>query len=437
MTKPLILLASISLATIGCSSIVRNALPVLPPATLAIAVTRGESMGDLYTKIDQHKAEAIALPRSRPIESLTKSPANEEPEGILSPMRFHVSGFSTPSSAALAALVDCEKARQTRPNTTLPCEIRRRNNQLIHSSKELLFGLKPDRKAFLWKLKNNKTTLYLAGSIHALKPSLELPPSYFAAFEEATTLVLELDQSSLTPEQQRAVVQRFALLPPDVSLRDLLAPNDHRMTSEYLKNLGIDVTAAERIRPSMLLLQAGLLEYQSIGYLAQYGVEQRFQDQLGNRELMGLETLEEQLEAATALPLELQAELLVETIQNAGSTSEQISALVHAWLSGNERYLHQQVESNTQSFATQKWLEDLLTRRNIVMADGIEALLGREGNEGTTDQPRQPLPFNDAQTFFILVGVAHLVGENSVIDLLARRGFAAQQLRQDSLQPAR
>ena len=140
--------------------------------------------------------------------------------------------------------------------------------------------------------------------------------------------------------------------------------------------------------------------------------------------LLALETLEAQLAAATALPLELQIELLLETVEEADTTAEQISTLVHAWLSGNETYLAEQFENDTNSEATRQWLDDLLAKRNLGMAEGIDALLS--GND-----PRITSP--DPQTIFVIVGAAHLVGRQSVVELLKQRGYQLDRLNHKSL----
>ena len=386
--------------------------PLIP--TIQTAVNRAEGDSN-YQSLEAHKAEAIALPLN----------VTSQKDRSATPIEFYQSsGHPTPSAAALAALSSCEQAREKNTNKTHPCELRKRNNQLIHNTWELTSGLTPDRPAFLWQIQTQDTRVYLAGSIHVLKPTIAPPPSYVEAFQQATTLVLEVDQRNQTPEQLQSLGQRFALLPQGTTLTQLLKPAEYANVLEYLSSLGADTTTANFLKPAMILLQAAILEYTSIGYLPQHGIESVFEAELGNRQLVGLETLEEQFAAATALPLELQAELLVETVAQADGTSEEISTLVHAWLSGDEDYLAGQFEDTTDSVAARQWLDDLLLKRNRVMAKGIDALL-RGADERVSGAP--------AQTIFVLVGAAHLVGPDSVVELLEAQGYSLERLGYNTL----
>ena len=397
-------------AIAGCQSTADSRRWELPP----IQAASGE-VSARYTELNTHKALAVAL---------------VQPNGSAKPSalyRYPVGGYATPSEAAAAAIAACEEARLTTTTQTSACEIRRSNDQWVHNTWELTGELNAARPAFLWRLDEDNTRVYVAGSIHVLKPTLTAPPSYFDAFNEADTLVLEVDQRNQAPEQMQLLMQQYALLPRDTTLPTLLSDADYSNAIGYLQNLGIDPTTANYTKPAMLLLQAGLLEYLSIGYLPTSGIESVFEKKLGNRALLGLETIEQQLQAATALPLELQAELLTETIREADTIAEQISGLVHAWLSGDASYLSQRFENSSASEAANRWLDDLLIKRNVGMAEGIEAML-----RGTDDRLTRESP----KVIFVLVGAAHLVGEKSVISLLQQRGIKTLRLRHNSLLPA-
>lgn len=400
----------------GCQTVLptskpeESALPAIQKAGTDPAAEQA------YASLEQYKAEAIAL-------TLTSTPLEtqiERPQAF----RYPTSGHPDPSTAALAALNACEQARNDRPTPTHPCELRRRGDQLIHDTWELTRGLTDNRPGFIWQVQNQDTVVYLAGSIHLLKPTLAPPPSFLAAFEQSTALVLEVDQRGQAPEQMQALAQSHMLLPKGTAITALLTETELGKVASYLASIGAEPAAATVLKPAATLLMASALEYTSIGYLPEHGLESVFTARLGNRPLLALETIEQQLTAATALPLELQAELLIETIDEAESTPEQISNLVHAWLSGDEENLANQFEEATNSAAASQWLDDLLIKRNRGMAEGIDSLL-----RGT--DPR--ITATGPQTIFVVVGAAHLVGENSVLELLEQRGYKIDRLKYNSL----
>jgi|GEM_PF-187634 len=388
------------------------------PSALSAAkmITTDSAEEQVYATLKQHKAEAIALALGQtPLEK-----QSEPPQAF----RYPTSDHPNPSAAALTALAVCEEARVDRSTPTHPCELRRRGDQLIHSTWELKRGLADNRPGFIWQVQNQDTVVYLAGSVHLLKPTLEPPPSFMAAFEQATALVLEVDQRNQTPEQMQALAQSYMLLPQGTAISSLLTETEINQVKNYLTGIGAEAGAATVLKPAAVLLMASALEYTSIGYLPEYGLEGVFTAKLGNRPLLALESMEQQLAAATALPLELQAELLIETIEEAESTPEQISNLVHAWWSGDEEDLANQFEEATNSAAANQWLDDLLIKRNRGMAEGIANLLSGTDPRITDTGP---------QTIFVVVGAAHLVGEDSVIELLEQRGYKLERLKHNSL----
>ena len=372
-----------------------------------------------YEALEEYKAEAIAL-------MLASTPLQEQIEPPKT-FRYTSSGHPNPSAAALAALTACEEARSSRLAPTYPCELRRRNDQLIHNTWELTRGLPGDRPGFIWRVQNQDTVVYLAGSIHLLKPTLNPPPSYVEAFEQATALVLEVDQRNQSPAQMQALVQSHMLLPDGATITQLLTANEQERVQQYLVGMGADPATATVLKPAALLLTASALEYTSIGYLPEHGIESVFETKLGNRPLLALETLEQQLAAATALPLELQAELLMQTIDEADSTPEQISDLVRAWLSGDEIYLASQFKDAANSEAARQWLDDILIKRNLGMAKGIDDLLRGADQRITGTGP---------QTIFVLVGAGHLVGNDSVVALLEQQGYTLDRLKHSALSTA-
>ena len=372
----------------------------LPPPA---AITDNE-----YLELPAHKA-------------LATSRAESDAEGL--GFSNTVSGQPNPVAAALNVLAQCESARAARATSSTPCELMYRGNTAVHSAAELTAGLRQDRPAFIWRAVHPGRAAgrysFLAGSIHVLKPTVQPPPSYQLAFNQADTLVLEVDSNAVAAPQQAALMQRYGSLPGATGLSELMTGQRYAQLVDYTGELGIAELSLKRMVPAMVLLQAGVLEYISMGYLPNHGLESVFRTQAGTKDVLALETIESQLQAATALPLPLQVELLHETLDEIDAARLEVSELVHAWLAGDEPALDRLFNDNSNaSPAAQQWMADLLTKRNVGMADGIAELL------------------EDGRQHFVLIGAAHLVGAGSVVALLRERGYKLEQLSFDSLTPA-
>ena len=82
-----------------------------------------------------------------------------------------------------------------------------------------------------------------------------------------------------------------------------------------------------------------------------------------------------------------------------------------ALMSGDDAAFREAFDAQTGNSAeSTAFMEKLLDERNVGKAEKIGAYLNMPG------------------TWFVLVGAAHYIGDNSIIRLLARRGFRGQRI---------
>jgi len=232
--------------------------------------------------------------------------------------------------------------------------------------------------------------------------------------------VFEIDDTKLTATEKQGLIAQYGRLPEGQTLARLMAPTDYQRLINYAKSLGLTEDLVSTTKPAMLLLRLGALEHIAMGYLPRHGVEtvfrKSFLEQGSGEGILALETVEQQLAAATALPLELQHELLLETLDNIQQVPVDLSDLVQAWLAGDAERLDVLFNDTTDaSAAAQQWMDELLHKRNLGMATGVAKLL------------------ESTDTYLVMVGAAHLVGANSVIALLRKQGVIATRMQKNSL----
>jgi hypothetical protein len=100
--------------------------------------------------------------------------------------------------------------------------------------------------------------------------------------------------------------------------------------------------------------------------------------------------------------------LITESLEEAEDSPETFDAIVAAWRSGDEESLNELIVEQTAP--NPRLREVLLTERNRNWIPEIEKHLA-----------------TDRDVMF-LVGAAHLVGDDSVIDLLREKGYEVMQL---------
>jgi uncharacterized protein len=210
----------------------------------------------------------------------------------------------------------------------------------------------------------------------------------------------------------------FAILPQlfmdkDTTLKTLLSEQEYKIVKGVLdEKLGMMSSFSERMKPifTSLLLQesSGSIENMKNTLSAKQGkpLDLFLQEEASKQklELVGLETLEEQMNVFNAIPLQKQAKTLYQEIINEEKDTTDV---------GMERmigwYAAQQLDSLYQ-YTVKEFADDpalsyqILTKRNENMAGRIEKLILQK-------------------SAFIAIGAAHLPDTQGVIALLRKRKF--------------
>ncbi len=261
----------------------------------------------------------------------------------------------------------------------------------------------------LWVVRDPDTTIYLFGTFHLLPGDIDwYDPDVAAAFDAADELVVE----TLPPEGGgAAVLQRLALAEDGVPLSEKLDEEQMERLIEAVAPLGMTEAAAERFDPWFIATLLALAEYQRLGLSAENGAEMRLLSIARQRgvEIETLEGFEEQLQFFETMPTEMQVRMLVSSLDEFETFADDLPGIVAAWAGGDDGTLDETLNASMDEFPELR--ERLLTRRNENWAVWIDERLDEPG------------------TVFLAVGVGHLVGEDSVQDMLAARDIAAERIQ--------
>lgn len=346
-------------------------------------------------------AKAIAVVPSRPEE-----------------VRAVVHGQANDLAASMAARQQCE----TQAGAGETCEVVRLNDEHITTGREMQRRVgDATHPLFLWRFTRHNTELYLAGSIHVLKPSLyPLPRQLTDAFDAADFLVLEVNIAELPPQQMQQRTLQYALLPGQQTLGNVVPQGLMSRLQSALADYGMTIAMVERAKPAFVMNQIVVARLMALGYLPDSGVENHFLGQRTDQQILELESLDEQLALLFDQPMATQLELLDETLEVADEIEPLLADMLTAWLAGDDaKFLASFKAQSGDSPESRAFTRQLLEERNHTMAAGIRELLA-------TAEPDGP-----PQTYFVLVGAAHLVGEEGIVPLLAGQGVEGRRLMSD------
>lgn len=261
----------------------------------------------------------------------------------------------------------------------------------------------------LWSVAGKTNTVYLLGSVHFLSQAEQLPAAVDEAYGEAETLIMELDMDDLDREELQRVTLELGVLPPEQSLEQQLGAKTYAQVAEKARSLGLDPAMLQRLRPWLAAVTLVQLHLMKMGLDPSAGVEHRLTERAtrDSKPIQGLETLREQLGIMAGLPEEQQREFLVYSVEDTERATREIDALLAAWRKGDGRAL---ADLLAQGFAEYPDLYRPLTvDRNRKWLTQIEPLL------------------DDEDDYLIVVGTLHLVGKDSVLDLLESKGHEVRQ----------
>jgi uncharacterized protein YbaP (TraB family) len=271
--------------------------------------------------------------------------------------------------------------------------------------------LAAQEKSFLWKVQSKKGAIHILGSIHYLKQeNYPLKKSIQDVFRNCRTLVLEIDPYNATPERAQQVMLEKARYRDGTHLQQHISPETHELAERRVRELGIDISHMTPFKPWFVAVSLMSLKLQKMGFDPNYGLDRFLADQAkrGDKIIRGLETLEFQFGLLDQLSSSEQDSMLRETLSELDLLNKAVEQVVQSWLSGDVRAVEDLLLASMREYPAvhrkvvidrnRRWLPDLIK----MLEQGEKAL--------------------------VVVGAAHLVGENGLIELLKQRGYTVEQL---------
>ena len=265
------------------------------------------------------------------------------------------------------------------------------------------YGQKSEN-SLLWKISGNglKEPSYLFGTIH-ITCDATLSEKVKTALDKTQQLCLELDMDdpNLQVEMMNSMMMQNGL-----TMKSLTKPEDFKAVDAFLTtNLGFSAEMLNPVKPFMVsaMLYPKMLNCETQSVEAELIKIAKAQ----NEEVIGLETVSEQLAVFDAIPYQEQMnELVITAKDNMQRDKTELTEMMAIYKSENVEAMVTFTEKSPNAM-TSKYGDVLLKNRNQNWISRI-----------TTIAKNKP-------TFFG-VGAAHLGGKEGVIALLRKAGFTVE-----------
>ena len=263
----------------------------------------------------------------------------------------------------------------------------------------------------VWRVSDGNNSVYLGGTVHLLRPGdYPLPEEYEQAYQGSSELYFETDISSMSDLSVQAQMLQQLTYSDGRTLKTVLSEDAYTTLEDYTATIGMPLMMLEQFKPGMIISTLQVLEFQRIGFTPQ-GVDAFFNTRaLGDAKDIGaLETIEEQIGFLAAMGEGNESEFILLSLEDLENTNASMEEMITAWRNGDESALQKLFVDDMQQRAPGLF-DSLISQRNLRWMPQIEAM------------------FEDPDTEFVLVGAAHLIGGEGLVQLLQSKGYEVSQL---------
>jgi uncharacterized protein YbaP (TraB family) len=248
---------------------------------------------------------------------------------------------------------------------------------------------------------------FIYGTFHLICPAdLNISDAIKKAFSSSKKLYLEMDMDDPTLQ---ASMMKAMMLADGKNLKDFLSPEDYTTLDGYmLGNLGAGLAQMGTLKPVALssLLFVRLMKCDPASY------DMTFAQLAGKdgKEILGLETLEQQMAVLDKVPIDKQLKGLVDMARKPNEAQKEITDLIAAYKTQDIGQLMKLISESKFDGDPDGFEEELLDNRNRNWIPIIEKAA------------------RDQSTFFAF-GAGHLGGDNGVISLLRKKGYTVKPIQ--------
>jgi len=269
-----------------------------------------------------------------------------------------------------------------------------------------------EQKTFLWKVRSVTTTVYLLGSVHFMKKEIyPLNRKIEEAFEKSDLLVVEANVNDVSKIDVGKLIET-AFYTGDDTLEKHVSSETYELVKKEFEGLGFPIWIVSKQKPWFLALSCTSLELMRQGFDPTYGLDMHFLNEAsGKKKIKELESMDYQINLLSGFSDSEQEAFLRYTLKEVNSVDKEVDEVVKAWKNGDEKGMEAVARGAFQDNGTLASVyEKLIYERNRNMASKIEEYL------------------QTGQTYFVVVGAAHLVGDKGILELLRMRGYTVTQL---------
>lgn len=260
----------------------------------------------------------------------------------------------------------------------------------------------------VWIVSSPTANVYLAGSFHMLRASdYPLPSEFYTAYKNSRKVILEVAPD----EEPSRELLAAAIYSDGTTLKDHITRTSYAKAENFCRERNYPIEQFQFMKPTMFVMTLTVLEMTRIGADPQKGIDYFFRDKAvqDGKAVGSLETMDEQINLLSSIDASFGSEQILESISEFKQMETVLDESLAVWRKGDERGMEELFIKELKGYP--KLYQSVLADRNNKWLAKIITYLNGSGNT------------------MVIVGAAHLVGPDGLVNLLGKRGYKVVKLR--------
>ncbi len=264
----------------------------------------------------------------------------------------------------------------------------------------------------VWVASSSKANVYLAGSFHMLRASdYPLPAEFFTAYQDSRKIIFEVPPGEMERPEHIGKFLSAAIYDDGTTLKEHITSAAYAKAESFCRERNYPMAQYQFFKPTFFVMTLTVLEMSKIGADPKKGVDYFFKDKAvqDGKAAGSLETVDQQISILTLANASVGSDQILQAIDELGQIEVMLGEHLAAWRNGDEAKMEELYIKELKRYP--KLYQTLIVDRNNKWVRDIEDYLNGPGNT------------------MVVVGAAHLVGDNGVVNLLRKRGYKVVKLQ--------
>ena len=264
----------------------------------------------------------------------------------------------------------------------------------------------------VWVASSTKATVYLAGSFHMLRESdYPLPAEFFRAYNDSRKIIFEVPPGETESPEYMGKFLSMAIYNDGTTLKEHITTAAYAKAERFCKERNYPLEQYQFFKPTFLVMTLTVSEMNKIGANPQKGIDYFYKDKAmqDGKATGSLETVDQQLSILTSMDANLGSDQILESIEELKQIGVMLGEYLAVWRKGDEAKMEELYIKDLKLYP--KLYQTLIVDRNNKWVRNIEGYLNGSGNT------------------MVVVGAAHLVGADGLVNLLRKRGYKVVKLQ--------